>query len=64
MAKVEQAENNVPQVKQWVVTRDLIQTEPMSVSPRAFAGTIRKRTSLFSGINTYKDNRASHGKPA
>ena len=47
MAKAEQEEKNVPQIKQLVVIRDLIQTEPMSVTPRAFAGTIREEKLPF-----------------
>lgn len=47
MAKADPSENNAPQVKQLVVTRDLIQTGPVSLSPRAFDATLREEGLSF-----------------
>lgn len=61
--KVNQSESTVSQVKQLLVTRNLIQPGPMSVNPRAFAGTIRERMSLSFDINICKTNKTPHGNP-
>ena len=64
LAQVNQSESTVFQVKQLLVTRNLIQPGPMSVNPRAFAGTIRERVSLSFDINICKTNKTPHGNPA
>lgn len=64
LAKADQSECTVPQVKQLLVTRNLIQTWPTSVNPKVLLTLSEKRVSLFFNINTYKNNKAPHGKPA
>lgn len=64
LAKADQSEYTVPQVKQFLVTRNLIQTWPTSVNPKVLLALSEKRVSIFFNINTYKNNKAPHGKPA
>ena len=64
LAQVNQSESTVSQVKQLLVTGNLIQPGPMSVNLRAFAGTIRERESLSFDINICKTNKIPHGNPA